>query len=193
MGQAEQTSRVSIITAVQTPLGFFVLVVLIVEVIFGMILLQIDGADRTFIIRSMIGIIIALVLIVAGIAVWRPSALTGKDPRQRTKVSLLIGPPEELKQLDITKIIWNNDHCYLVCGENKEKVTLVPSRVGPSFHVRIPDHVLERIQEDAVALDLKDAKGNAWSVRSFYVFENLLPLSLATPKEKIMNDYAETE
>ncbi len=70
--------RIAIINTVQTPLGFFVLVVLIVEVIFGIISGLAAGSDRTYLIFGMLGLIFLLVLIVWSTAIFRPEALYGK-------------------------------------------------------------------------------------------------------------------
>ena len=78
--KTKRESRINIITAIQTPLGFFVLVVLIVETIFGVIASFSDVDHRTFLIIGMFGLIILLVLIVAIIAVYRPEALYGARP-----------------------------------------------------------------------------------------------------------------
>jgi hypothetical protein len=183
--------RAGIIEAVQTPLGFFVLVVLIVEALLGAVGFALGaGEDRSFVIRAMIILIFALVVIVTGIAIWRPSILAGEDPRRESKYSLLIGPPEDLKNLDITLISWD-EQCFLVAHtlDLKEKITLVPSRLGPTFRVEIPSKVVKKVKDEAVSLDLKDTNGNRWKVGAFYLFENLLYLSLAEGKEKITQDY----
>ena len=191
--EATARGRIGIIQAVQTPLGFFVLVVLIVETIFCALVFKLDpGGDRTFVIRCIVILIFALVLIVTGIAIWRPSALGGKERQPKeTKYSLSIGPPENLRNLDITLIKWDDDACFLVCGDLKEKISLVRARVGPSCRVNIPPKVLEKVKEEPVALDLKDKKGNRWEVRSFYLYENLIPLSLVESTAKIIDDYGE--
>jgi hypothetical protein len=67
--------KAGIINAVTSPLGFFVLIVLVVEVIFGIIASMSAGSDRTYLIIGMIGIMFLLILIVAGMAIWRPYSL----------------------------------------------------------------------------------------------------------------------
>ena len=69
-----EASRVDIIQTVQTPLGFFVLVVLIVEAIFGIVAGLSTGADRRYLIFGMLALIFLLVAIVSVIAVFRPEA-----------------------------------------------------------------------------------------------------------------------
>lgn len=75
-----QSNRVSIIETVQTPLGFFTLTVLVVEVILGITANLSQGSDRTYLGISMIALIFLLVVIVAGFAYFRPEALRGKRP-----------------------------------------------------------------------------------------------------------------
>ena len=74
----EKDSRVSLINTVQTPLGFFVLVVLIVEAILGLTANFSTGSDKTYLIIGMLILIFLLVLIVTGMAVFRPGALNGE-------------------------------------------------------------------------------------------------------------------
>lgn len=74
---SEKDSRVELINAVRTPLGFFVLVVLIVEIILGITTNFSSGNDRTYLIIGMLVLIVLLVLIVAGMAIFRPTSLYG--------------------------------------------------------------------------------------------------------------------
>jgi hypothetical protein len=75
--QIEKETKESIIGAVKTPLGFFVLVVLLVEVIFGITASMSSGSDRTYLIIGMLILIFALVFIVAIMAFYRPTSLYG--------------------------------------------------------------------------------------------------------------------
>lgn len=75
-----QTNRVDIIETVQTPLGFFTLTVLVVELILGIALNSTQGSGRGYLIISMIVLIFFLVAIVAGFAFFRPEALSGRRP-----------------------------------------------------------------------------------------------------------------
>jgi hypothetical protein len=71
-------SRVDIIRTVQTPLGFFVLVVLVVEAIIGGVAGFSGTRDRPYIISIMAGIVILLVVMVTALALFRPEALQGQ-------------------------------------------------------------------------------------------------------------------
>lgn len=71
--------RVHLIQAIRTPLGFFALVVLVVEAIFGVVAAATaDASQRDEIIYAMIALIFLLVLLVAVLAVFRPEALRGE-------------------------------------------------------------------------------------------------------------------
>lgn len=80
MAEQDKSSRQSIIQTVQTPLGFFVLVVLIVEIILGVLASSSEGSDRTYMVVGMLGLIFLLVIIVALLAAFRPQALQGTPP-----------------------------------------------------------------------------------------------------------------
>ncbi len=80
-GNINRNNRVDIIKTVQTPLGFFTLTVLIVEIILGIAVNATQGTNRGFLIISMIALIFILVAIVAGSAFFRPEALNGRRPK----------------------------------------------------------------------------------------------------------------
>lgn len=70
--------RTSIISAVRTPLGFFVFVVLVVEGILGTLSgAALSGADRSIALYGMLILIGALIAVVVLLAVFRPEALVG--------------------------------------------------------------------------------------------------------------------
>jgi hypothetical protein len=92
-----QSDRVRIIETVQTPLGFFTLTVLIVEVILGITTNFSQGPERNYLIISMVALIFLLVVIVAAFAYLRPEALKGKRPIER-RVARLTGGNKKLDQ-----------------------------------------------------------------------------------------------
>jgi len=67
--------RKSIISAVKTPLGFFVLVVLIIEVILGLSLGGIPQQERVYITYALVGLLFLLIGIVSLMAVYKPNSL----------------------------------------------------------------------------------------------------------------------
>lgn len=71
-------TRSSLINTVQTPLGFFVLVVLVVEA--GLMTLAgtvAQAGDKSYL-YSIVGLLVLLILVVAVTAFFKPEALTGR-------------------------------------------------------------------------------------------------------------------
>jgi len=98
----ESNIRVDIIQAVKTPLGFFALVILVVEAILGITAGISEGKDRTYLIIGMLTLIFILVIIVASLAIFRPEALKGTRPHSDT-------PSSVGKDLAVSPIISTED------------------------------------------------------------------------------------
>jgi hypothetical protein len=71
--------RSSIIEAVKTPLGFLVLVLLVVEVTLGGLSVALSEF-RAPLVWTVISSVPAFIAVVVGLAVWRPEALRGDRP-----------------------------------------------------------------------------------------------------------------
>ncbi len=82
-----QSNRVRIIETVQTPLGFFTLTVLVVEVILGLVVNFNQEPDRTYLIIGMLILIFLLIVIVSAFTYLNPEALTGKRSRGGGKLN----------------------------------------------------------------------------------------------------------
>jgi len=126
-----QSNRVSIIETVQTPLGFFTLTVLVVEIILGIAANFSQGSDRTYLIISMIVLIFLLVLIVAGFAYFRPEALRGKRPvgNRSVPISAHIQPSGNRKLDQASRIT------DLILAHKRNKIT-------PDEYKRYSDEIL---------------------------------------------------
>jgi hypothetical protein len=70
-----EQSKISIIKTVQTPLGFFVLIVLIVEAILAAIVISKNVSGDSFLVQGMVALIFLLVGVVTFLAYKRPYAL----------------------------------------------------------------------------------------------------------------------
>ena len=129
-------SRVAIISTVQTPLGFFVLVVLIVEVILGILASFSSGNDKTYLVVGMLALIFLLVLIVAGMAVFRPLSLYGKQTRIRVSSSPVTLPDSQKEIFSSIETV-KNPRVLWACnwpdslGEMMEKDTQVIKQAFP--------------------------------------------------------------
>ena len=89
---ASPTSRPQIIQVVSTPLGFFSLVVLVVEAILGLVAGTGAGTERTITLLVMLGVIIGLVGIVSYFAYNRPEALAGQRHQVQVDAEQLTAP-----------------------------------------------------------------------------------------------------
>jgi hypothetical protein len=78
MPPKDMTERQNLAEAIKTPLGFFSLIVIVIESLLGGLALASSGTDRTFLIYVIPGILVLLILLVAAIGVLRPEALWGK-------------------------------------------------------------------------------------------------------------------
>ena len=108
---------------------------------------------------------------------------------------LLIGPPVSWGDFDISRIEWLPGQCTVAYGQaSTEAVRIVPSGVGPSFQVILPEGIFERIgATDTLELRLRDTKGNDWQVRPFFPFRRLLEMSPLASQAKLMADYGDEE
>jgi hypothetical protein len=107
----------------------------------------------------------------------------------------LIGPPESWRELDVSKVEWVAENCVVKYGESQtERIRVIPSGIGPSFQVVLPDGIFDRVEAtQTLELRLWDSKGNEWSVKPFFPFRKLLPLMPLAPKAKIIADYGDDE
>jgi hypothetical protein len=94
------SDRVGLIRAVNTPLGFFVLIVLVIEAILGTVAGISSGFDRTLSLIGMLVIILALVAVVAFMAYYRPEALSGHRPPSLPVQATVVYPPTEKDRYD---------------------------------------------------------------------------------------------
>ncbi len=88
-------SRVSILQAVQTPLGFLTLMVLVVEIILGVLANKASGLDFTLLVVGMVGLLFALVLIIARVVQQEPHLLFGAQAGEAPEPELTPSSPPQ--------------------------------------------------------------------------------------------------
>jgi len=103
--QPKPSERVRLIGAVKTYLGFFVLVVLIVEAVLGAIALKSQGKNQTYALFGMLFVIVILIAVVSFFAYRRPDVLLH---------SMTGRPAPEIRRL--------HDFCDRVSGDWWEKI-----------------------------------------------------------------------
>lgn len=153
MDNKEETStpstRVGLIRAVRTPLGFFVLIVLVIEAILGTVAGVSSGLDRTLSLVGMLVIIFALVAIVAFMAYYRPEALSGLRPPPLPVQATVVYPPTEKDRYN--RLFDNFSDCDFYA-------------FNPPFQV---EHAGKKILKEALKTHKKRYKSN---VSSHYLF-----------------------
>lgn len=106
-----------IIESVSNPLGFFVLVVLLVEIVFGAVSVFVSSGLQAFLIISMVILIFCLVAIVVFLAVRHPEALRGeRRPQFFTDLNsieigddvVLVEPRKKAVLFENNVVEWNN-------------------------------------------------------------------------------------
>lgn len=91
------STRIDVIKATQTPLGFFALVVLVSEAVLALLASKATGVDFTILAGGMVGLLVLLVILVTYLVNVSPEALTGQEakfPSQtKYKYDLYIASP----------------------------------------------------------------------------------------------------
>ena len=79
----KESNRAALIRVVKTPLGFYVLMALIVEAALGGLAASTAGQIQLVSLYGLLFIIVALIAVVSLLAYWKPDALVGSSPAMR--------------------------------------------------------------------------------------------------------------
>jgi len=185
--------RAGLIQAVKTPLGFFVLTVLVVEAVMGGLAFFASPADRTLLIWGTLILLLITIALVFALAWFKPEELQGRRPD--LPLSLSIAEPLEFEGLDVASISWDENGCFLVGSGLREPVQLVPTAVNPrSLLVHISQRIKQRISpNDPYHLELRDTHGLRWRTNNFYFFASVQRLIAVDGKQKVLSAYCEEE
>jgi hypothetical protein len=124
------SGRAKIIETVQTPLGFFALVVLVVEAILGIVASLSEQSTQTIAVYGMLALIASLVAIVSFMAYKRPEALMGRRPTTRRHSDA----PPSMEQVNITSIICVSTAEYDHLGIERDAEILSNTFKGVTLH-----------------------------------------------------------
>lgn len=174
-------SKVSVINAIKTPLGFFTLVVLILEA-FTLYASAVTREVTIWVPLGLLGLVVGLVFAVT----WKkPWVLY--DPRTwRTVDVALVFPAKPIKVDAVNQINVDLDikNCKLVIYDREGKRTpkgtpnLTFSRGG--WVVKLGEYVGPF---ESVGLELVEHSGRTWKVKSFSPFDNQREAELAKQTE----------
>jgi hypothetical protein len=179
---------------VTTPLGFFVLVVLVVEAGIGGLAAYTESPQRGIIILYMVIILVMLIAVVSALAFFRPQALSGQPPGPSLKsvYSVVISAPEQLPTFDITQISWNSDQCFLNYSGKRKRVVPVRAPVGLAFEIRFPPGLLDEISHtEPLDVELVDTKGLRWEIKPFFIFQTSVKLVCRSNKAQVLQAYGD--
>jgi hypothetical protein len=149
--------RENIILTVQTPLGFFTLIVLVVEIILGLLAAKAEGTDFTILISSMVGLLFLLALIVAYLSYKRPEVLVSGSKKRANGtrgteyddfLNALL-PDNIINAIEHEARHHNLDHIRIACAHTVWSCR--PSRAKPILEDAIRDYA-ESVREHARAL-----------------------------------------
>jgi hypothetical protein len=155
----EKTSgtHVNIIKAVQNPLGFFTLAVLVINVILGILAYSIEGPERTWLLRWMIISLLALISIVALITFFRPQHLLGinsKETSEPIKISKEEQPQAQTAKKTEPKVLYANsdDAEFSALFEQNLLEAKTIAMIGTGFNILRRDPMMKifirRIQDN---------------------------------------------
>jgi hypothetical protein len=89
----QPSNRVHVIDAVKSPLGFFTLIILVVEGLLAAMAFKASGADFTLLLAAMIAVVFILIGIVAFVAIKHPGVLA-PDGRSSFDLEVRLVPDE---------------------------------------------------------------------------------------------------
>ena len=142
----------AVISAVRTPLGFFSLVVLMIEAALVPLMFRVTEANQLYLLAGFIGLPVLLIALVAGLAAWRPEALHG------------IRPPSALPPRPLEGDAQATEHLALEGGrDGAEDMPLRPEKME-RIQVSNAEQFIEAIGSDRIieivpgTIDLGDAR-----------------------------------
>lgn len=102
--------------------------------------------------------------------------------------SLMLSAPTDLPGLDVMRISWDRDKCFVSYGD--KKVNVKPAFEGVNFEIRLPPKIIDKITDtDAVEVELVDKKGNRWVTQSVFLFRRTMSLIYLESRETIIKSY----
>jgi len=183
---ATQELRSAAIASVRTLLGFFALVVLVVEAAIGVLAATSEKADRAPLIFGMIGVLALVILIVALLAFFRKDIF---DKRLTHSYSIVLSPDVDLAGFDIGGISWDAGRCFLNYAGKKALVRPVRGPVAGT-EIRIPSEVLTQLSDvEPIDIELIDRKGLKWEVPPFFVYQRSVRMVCTSDRIEIFRAY----
>lgn len=69
-------------------------------------------------------------------------------------------------------IIWDSENCFLISGQQREKIRLTTPGIGPGFRVHFDQEVLSQNEHGIIEFELRELNGNHWRVGPFNLYDH---------------------
>jgi hypothetical protein len=173
----------SVIQLVKTPLGFFALVVLVVEAL-GMAAMPLINSDqRPLIFILLLTILVLLILVVGALAYLQPNG-----PSSRSLSVILSAPPN--LGFDLHEIEWLSEQCKICAGQKESQANLAYTAYSGALEVRIDGKFIEELSPtEALIIKLVDTKKFRWEAGPFYPQQMTQPLKSRARRDEVLKQY----
>ena len=111
-----------------------------------------------------------------------------------SRYTITLAPPRDMAGLDVSRLVWDREKCFALCGGREFRVRPVLGATGASFEVRLAGEIFEVINDvEPVELQLVDRMGHRWETNSFYVYQQSVALAYRDSKEEIIASYGSAQ
>jgi hypothetical protein len=188
---ARSESRIHILDSVTTPLGFFVLTVLVVEAGLGVLSTTLPQSERSQIVFYMILVLVLLILVVASLAYFSPDALTGRRPDPYTVVIAASG---NLAEIDMALISWDPDKCFLNYSGQTWPVIPALGEKSTNLEIKLDSEILKKVSgARPLYVELVDSRGFRWGVRPFFLYQKSVDIFSHAKHADIVDAYGDQQ
>jgi hypothetical protein len=94
-----------------------------------------------------------------------------KTSFKQKQINIFFAVPDNLHYY-ANNLSWDNNCCFIILGERKEKIKLTKTDIGPSFKVHFSADILCQLMEfEIFEFELKELNGNKWRVGPFNLYD----------------------
>ena len=160
----DNVSRHQIIDTVKTPLGFFVLAVLVVETGLGIAATIGEGDNQRIALIGMLSIFALVVAVVAIFAYFKPEVLWASQLAEGLQMSIALGFPQSYDSSTLNLLKCTFSVADPRRPEEKKNGEVLPYPAGTGWVCPLPPHKKSR---DTIDLTFTDDTGQEWVAKRF--------------------------
>lgn len=90
------------------------------------------------------------------------SSFKGKE------IAIFLAVPENHSR----SINWDYENCFLISGQQRERIGLTIPGIGPGFRVHFDQDVLSKNEHGIVEFELRELNGTRWRVGPFNLYDH---------------------